>query len=161
MSKRALTYVYLALGSVLALLIIWGNANRVEQREENRDISHRRAREQVVTEPDRDEWRSPKEAARYRAEQLTSQPLRTIGLFVVYVGVLGGAGFCLAFPDRVAEVAGPAAGDVSASAVSAMPVPESAATLLFPAGIGLGLLFAVVIHQSIKTAGDIRYGSLF
>jgi hypothetical protein len=98
------------------------------------------------------------EAATYRANELVERPLRTLSLVVGYVLLFAGVPACAAYTDRITELLGPDPGGIAE--IIAIPIEEtfteSVIPLLPAAGVVLGLVFALIVHQSLKTASDIR-----
>lgn len=156
MITRALTYVYVVLGTAFAALMIWGTEQRVDELTDDTETSDRVARERVEDDHGRDGSYSPTDAAQYRAQQLTTQPLRTIGLVLVYMFVFGSIGVLLAFPELQVPFVDVVIRPFLDSLRSALPLGESTTSLLAPAGIVIGVFFAVIVHQSVKTAEDIQ-----
>lgn len=140
MIRTVLKYVYLALGTAMAML-----AERPTPQE-------RRRLERSG------EARSPTEAATYRANEWVERPLRTVWVIAGYQFLFTGVAVCATYPDQIIavlgrEVGGPA--DLIAANVQPA-VPAGLLPVLPAIGVALGLVFAVVVHQSLLTAEDIR-----
>lgn len=134
MVRIVLKYVYLVIGTGLAMLL--GRLSPQERRHQH------------------GEARSPMDAAEYRANELVRRPLRTVGLIAGYELLFAGTAVSAAYPDRVSSLVGDA--PVIAAGVLTDGVPESLVPLLPPIGVALGLLFPLVVHQSLVTATDIQ-----
>jgi hypothetical protein len=164
MSRTVLKYVYLALGTVLAAVFTLADAAEVQRKADpDNDGDNERSEAAIRRKQERQikrggEARSPMEAATYRANELVQRPLRTAWLLVGYQLLFTGAAVCAVFTDEIVDLIGEDVGFVVELIGYAVtyPVPESLVGLLLPAGVVLGLLFAVVIHPALKTAGDIR-----
>ncbi len=140
MSRTVLKYVYLALGTAVATLLGTPTPQK-----------RRRLKQQG-------EARSPMEAATYRANEWVTRPLRSVGLIAGYQVLFTGVAVCTTFPDRIIAALGKDVGG-AAGVIAALVRPAVPASLLpvLPAiGVALGLVFAVVVHQSLLTAEDIR-----
>jgi|APHM01.1.fsa_nt_gi hypothetical protein len=140
MSRTVLKYVYLALGTALAML-----AERPTPQE-------RRRLERSG------EARSPMEAATYRANEWVGRPLRTVWVIVGYQFLFTDVAVCATHPDQIIatlgrEVGGPA--DLIAANIRPV-VPAALLPVLPVIGVALGLMFTVVVHQSLLTAEEIR-----
>lgn len=164
MSRTLLKYVYLVLGTGLATLTTLAAYSGAQERadpdddgENERNAAAVRRREERQLRR-RGEARSPMEAATYRADELVQRPLRTLLLVVGYEVLFVGVAVCVAYTDRVTGVLGPDLGEVAALVALLLEsvLPASLVPLLPAASVGLGLVFALVVHQSVRTAGDIR-----
>lgn len=140
MSRFVLKYIYLVLGFGLALLL---------------ELPTSGDRRQLLRAG---EARPPMEAATYRANELVKRPLRTLGLLLGYELIFFGIPACAAYPDQIAGIVGQNLGGVVriigglfASAVSVSLLP-----FLPFVGAVLGVVFALIVHQSMNTANDIR-----
>jgi hypothetical protein len=102
--------------------------------------------------------RPPKQAAEYRVTEVFDNPLRTAGLIIGYEVVFLSVAVAITFTDLVRGTAGSTAGDVAelVSAVVSPHVPAVLIPLLPVVAVVAGLFFALVVHQSFKTSGDIR-----
>lgn len=134
MVRIFLKYVYLILGTGLAMLL-----GRLRPQE----------RRHAHGEP-----RPPMEAAEYRANELVRRPLRTVGLILGYELLFAGTAFSVAYPDQVASVVGKA--PIIFAGVVTSPLPDAIIQLLPPIGLALGVVFPLVVHQSLVTATDIQ-----
>lgn len=134
MVRIVLKYVYLVVGTVIGI-----TAGRIP-------VSERRHKH--------GEPRAPMEAAKYRANEIVRRPLRTLLLIVGYELLFTGTAVSAAYPDRVESVVGGA--PVIFAGIVTQPIPDSLYPLLVPVGVVLGVLFPLVVHQSIVTAGDIQ-----
>jgi hypothetical protein len=165
MSRTALTYLYLAIGWPLAMLFDMAAYHNAEERadtdndgEAERNPGDIKHHEQRRLRRDEARARSPKAAAKYRADELFDRPLRTLGLLLLYEIPFLAVAVCVSYTDAVASLGGSSVGDV-AVVVSDLVTPRvpSAIVPLLPAlAVVAGLLFALVIHQSYKTSGDIQ-----
>lgn len=168
MVRVVLKYVYLVAGTALAMVATVGAAQNAERKADPDDDGinegNKRAirREQKQRLERSGEARSPMDAATYRANELVRRPIRTVSLFVGYQALFVGIAVCIAYTDAAASVTGPsvgpfirAIGKQGASLLPAWIVPS-----LVPTAVALGLLFTLVVHQSLKTAGDIRRASV-
>lgn len=165
MSRTVLTYLYLAIGWPLAMLFEIAAYHDAEQRadtdgdgEAERNPAQIKHSEQRQLRHDDSRARPPKAAAKYRANELFDRPLRTLGLLLLYEIPFLAVAVCVSYTDSVASLGGSSIGDV-AVVVSDLVTPRvpSAIIPLLPAlAIVAGLLFALVIHQSYKTSGDIQ-----
>jgi hypothetical protein len=134
MVRIVLKYVYLVFGTGLAMLL--GRLSPSERRQQH------------------GEPRAPMEAATYRANELVRRPLRTLGLIVGYELLFAGTAVSAAYPDQVASVVGKA--PIIFAGVVTSSIPDSLIPLLPPIGLALGIVFPLVVHQSLVTAGDIQ-----
>ncbi len=140
MSRVVLKYVYLALGTAVAMLLGTPTAQKRRQLER------------------RGEARSPMEAATYRANEWVRRPLRSLGLIAGYQVLFTGVAVCTTYPDQIIAALGKDVGG-AAGVIAALvrpAVPASLLALLPAIGVALGLVFAVIVHQSLATADDIR-----
>lgn len=164
MVRFVLKYVYLVLGSAIAIVGTLGSINKIDQRADPDDDGvDERSRAAVRHEERRrlergGEARSPMEAATYRANELVDRPLRTLLLLVGYMVVFVVPAVCISFTDRVASLGGPSVAPFVEllGSIGAQYLPGWVVPLLVPIAVVLGVLFPLVVHQSLKTAGDIR-----
>jgi hypothetical protein len=164
-SRTALTYLYLGIGWSLAVLSDISSRQRAEERADTDDdgeaeqsvATQKRIQDQHLSHDD-SRARPPKQAAEYRAGEIFAKPLRTIGLLIGYVVVFLTIAVAISFTGLVRRVAGDTAGDVAdiISAVLSPYVPAILLPLLPIIATVAGVVFALIIHQSFKTSGDIR-----
>ena len=167
MVRIVLKYVYLVLGMGLALLSTAGAARNVDERADPDDDGDNERRERVVRREQEQRVkrsgvaRAPMDAATYRANELLRRPLRTV-ILVGYQVLFVGVAVCIAYTDAAASATGSSVGPfiraIGSQGTSLLPgwlIP-----LLVPTAVAVGLLFTFVIHQSLKTAGDIRRWSV-
>lgn len=167
MVRAVLKYVYLAVGTALAMVSAVGAEQNIDEKADPDDDGVDERDEHVVRREQRQqrqrhgEARSPMDAATYRANELVDRPLRTAFLLVGYQVLFVSLAACIAYTDTVAAAAGSSVGPFVEAIGSrgTSLLPEWVIPLLVPVAVALGLLFAFVIHQSLKTAGDIRRGS--
>jgi hypothetical protein len=168
MVRVVLKYVYLAVGTALAMVSAVGAEQNIDEKADpdndgvdERD-EHVVRREQRQQRQRHGEARSPMDAATYRANELVERPIRTVLMLVGYQAFFVGVAACIAYTDAIAAAAGSSAGPVveMIGARGASILPAWILPLLVPIAVVLGLLFTFVIHQSLKTAGDIRRASL-
>jgi Flp pilus assembly protein TadB len=168
MVRVVLKYVYLVVGTALAMAAAVGKEQQVDEKadpdddgvEERDEQAIRRREEQKLRR--RGEARSPMDAATYRANELVRRPIRTVLLFLGYEALFVGVAVCVAHTDTVASTVGSSLapvvemiGEQGTSVLPAWLLP-----VLVPAAVGLGLVFTFVFHQSLKVAGDIRRSSV-
>lgn len=164
MSRAVLKYVYLVLGTGLAFVLdLAATHNARERADTDGDGEAERSVASVKHQQERNlrnrgESRSPKDAATYRANELVRRPLRTVALIVGYEVLFVGVGVSAAYPDEIGAAAGSDAGAVASVISQAVGsvVPAALIPVLPVAGVVLGILFAFVVHQTCKTATDIR-----
>lgn len=164
MSRIVLKYVYLVIGTALATLSTVADYSEAHERADpDDDGEDERSASAIMHQEERNlrqrgEARSPMEAATYRADELVRRPLRTLLLLAGYELLFVGVAVCVTYTDEVTSIVGPDLGEVVAFVASLFrsALPASLIPLLPAVGVVLGLVFALVLHQSVKTAGDIR-----
>lgn len=141
MSRLVLKYVYLVIGTAVAMLLGTPEAGP-ERRQLNRG----------------GEARSPMEAAMYRANEWVQRPLRSVGLIAGYQALFTGVAVCTTYPDEIIAVLGKDIGGAAGviAAVTRPTIPDSLLPVLPAIGVIVGLVFAVIVHQSLLAADDIR-----
>lgn len=167
MIRAVLKYLYLVLGTALAVLTKVASYGQAHARADpDDDGENERNPNAIANREQRRHERgdgpvSPMEAAEYRADEMVSNPLRTILLLVGYEAVFVGWAICMTFTDEVVALVGEDVGFIVKllALPRVMYLPEWVVPLLVPGAVVVGLLFAVVIHQTVVTAGDIRYGT--
>lgn len=167
MVRVVLKYVYLLVGTVLAMIAAVGKEQQIEEKADPDEDGVEERSEQAIRQREqqklrrRGPGRSPMDAATYRANELVEWPIRTVLLFLGYELLFVGFAVCVAHTAAVASIVG------SPFATAVEVIGEQGATVvpawflpfLTPVAVGLGLLFSFVVHQSLKVAGDIRRGS--
>lgn len=167
MVRTVLKYLYLVLGTGLAVLsTVASYSQAAERADPDDDGVQERSAGTIADREHRKHERgggpvSPMEAAEYRADEMVNRPLRTILLVVGYEAVVVGWAACMVFTDEIVSTVGPDLGFVVTllALPREMVLPGWVVPLLLPGSVGLGLLLAIVVHQAVVTAGDIRYGT--
>jgi hypothetical protein len=145
MSRFVLKYIYLILGTGVALL-----GDRLTPSEARAKKNHSTAR-------------SPMEAAEYHANELVNRPLRTVGLVIIYQLVFAGIPACAAYTEEITSVFGDVPKligglfeDEVIPAIFGSQLSDSTIELLPAVGVVVGLVFTFIIHQSLRTATSIQ-----
>jgi hypothetical protein len=170
MSRTALKYVYLSIGWPLAMIFDIASTETARDQadvdddgEAERSVAQEKMQRERHLRNNESRARPPKEAAEYRAQEIFTKPLRTVGLLVGYEVVFLSVAVAITFTDLVKNVGGETVGTVAdvVSTVISPYIPTILIPLLPMIAAIAGAIFALIVHQSFKTSTDIRsHGAL-
>jgi len=165
MSRTALKYIYLIIGWPLAMIFDIASTETARDQadvdddgEAERSVAQEKMYRERHLRNNESRARPPKEAAEYRAQEIFTKPLRTVGLLVGYEVVFLSVAIAITFTDLVKGIGGQTVGTVAdvISTVLSPYIPTVLIPLLPMIAAIVGVIFALIIHQSFKTSTDIR-----